>query len=83
MGTYKRGDFVKIDVPDENTNVSEWMWLLVEESDDDRRIVIGNLDSEPIANTDMRLGMKLAVSYDRIKDHRTEASFDKKRPDLQ
>jgi uncharacterized protein YegJ (DUF2314 family) len=76
MGTYERGDFVKIEVPDETTNVSEWMWLLVEESDDDRRIVIGKLDSEPIVNTDMRLGMTLAVSYDKIRDHRTASSFD-------
>jgi hypothetical protein len=76
MGTYKRGDFVKFEVQVESSDASEWMWLIVEESDDVRRIVIGKLDSQPIVNTDMRLGMTLAISYDKIRDHRTAASFD-------
>jgi hypothetical protein len=33
------------------------------------------LDSEPIVQTDMCLGMDLAVSYDNIRDHRTADSF--------
>jgi len=75
MGTYKRGDFVKIEVPNEATSESEWMWVLVEDSDDGQRLVFGKLDNEPLVNTDMRLGMKLAVSYDNIREHRTENSF--------
>ena len=76
MGRYKRGDFVKIEVRDEGSGPSEWMWLLVAESDDDRRLVFGKLDNEPIDNTDMRLGMELAVSYDNVREHRTADSFD-------
>ena len=30
----------------------------------------GQLDNEPIANTDLRLGQQLAVSYDKVRDHR-------------
>jgi len=76
MSKYKRGDYVKIEVRDEATRESEWMWLLVADSDDDRRLVFGKLDNQPIVNTDMRLGMELAVSYDNVRDHRTSDSFD-------
>jgi len=46
------------------------MWLLVDHSDDRRQIVYGRLDSEPIVNIDLRLGQELAVSYDKIREHR-------------
>ena len=70
MGNYKRGDFVKIEVRDEGNGPSEWLWLLVDHSDDEQRLVFGKLDNEPIVGTDMRLGQELAVSYDNIRDHR-------------
>jgi hypothetical protein len=44
--------------------------MLVEPSDDDQRLVFGNLDNEPIANADMKLGQQLAVSYDKIREHK-------------
>ena len=44
MGTYKKGDSVKIEVKNEATKESEWMWLLVDSSDDSQRIVFGTLD---------------------------------------
>jgi uncharacterized protein YegJ (DUF2314 family) len=75
MGRYKRGDSVKIEVRDETKNESEWMWLLVENSDDKQRIVFGKLDNEPIVNTNMRLGMELAVSYDNICEHLPASAF--------
>lgn len=69
MGKYKKGDHVKIEVADKQFGASEWMWLLVEYSDDEQRVVFGTLDNEPIANPDMQLGQQLAVSYDKIRDH--------------
>ena len=75
MGRYKRGDSVKIEVRDETKMESEWMLLLVEDSDDEKRLVFGTLDNEPIVNTDMRLGMELAVSYDNIREHLPASSF--------
>lgn len=70
MGKYRKGDHVKIEVRDENLPVGEWMWMLVDESDDERRLVFGSLDNEPIANPDLALGQRLAVSYDRVREHR-------------
>ena len=67
---------MKIEVRNEETSDVELMRLLVEASDGDCRAVSGNFDSEPISNTDMRLGMTLAVSYNRIRDLRTSALFD-------
>lgn len=71
MGRYNKGEHVKIEVVNDQSGESEWMWLLVDHSDDDRRLVFGKLDSEPIVISDMRLGQELAVSYDNIRNRRT------------
>lgn len=70
MGKYKPGDHVKIEVEDRNFGVDEWMWMLVDESDDQNQLVFGRLDNEPLANPDMKLGQRLAVSYDKVREHR-------------
>jgi hypothetical protein len=70
MGQYQNGDHVKIEVLDEASGEKEWMWLAVDHSDDDRRLVFGKLDSDPLVNADMKLGQELAVSYDNIREHR-------------
>jgi uncharacterized protein YegJ (DUF2314 family) len=75
MGRYKRGDFVKVEIRDEATNGSEWLWLLVDSSNDEQALVFGKLDNEPVVITGMRLGMELAVDYDNVRDHRTADSL--------
>jgi uncharacterized protein YegJ (DUF2314 family) len=70
MGRYSKGNHVKIEVVNEHSGESEWMWLLVERSDDPNRLVFGKLDLQPIVVTDMHLGQELAVSYDNIRKHR-------------
>jgi uncharacterized protein YegJ (DUF2314 family) len=70
VGKYKKGDHVKIEVEDKHFGASEWMWMLVDYSDDVQQLVFGQLDNEPVANTDMKLGQQLAASYDKIRDHR-------------
>ncbi len=70
MSKYEKGDHIKFEVSDEEKGESEWMWLLVESSDDEQEIVFGKLDSQPVAATDMRLGQELAVSYEKVRDHR-------------
>ena len=70
LGKYKKGDHVKIEVEDKQFGVDKWMWLLVEDSDDEKRLVFGLLGNEPINNPDMKLGQQLAVSYDKVRDHR-------------
>lgn len=54
---------------------NEWMWVRVDHADDVERIVFGRLDSEPVVNKDLRLGMELAVSYDNVCEHRKSAVF--------
>jgi hypothetical protein len=70
MSKYAAGDHVKIEVKLDSTGEIEWLWLLVERSDDDHQLVFGKLDNRPILSTDMRLGQELAVSYDQIREHR-------------
>jgi uncharacterized protein YegJ (DUF2314 family) len=70
VGKFAKGDHVKIEIEDKQFGASEWMWMLVESSDDEQRLVFGQLDNEPIANTDLKLGQQLAVSYDKIREHR-------------
>jgi uncharacterized protein YegJ (DUF2314 family) len=69
MGKYQKGEHVKFEVADEHSGESEWMWLLVDHSNDAERIVFGQLDSEPVVATEIRRGAELAVSYDKIRDH--------------
>jgi hypothetical protein len=57
----------------------EWMWLEVDYADDEKQLVFGRLDSEPIVNTDLRLGCELAVSFANILDHRHFAHSPKAR----
>jgi uncharacterized protein YegJ (DUF2314 family) len=66
----EKGDHIKFEVSDEGTGESELMWLLVESSDDEQEIVFGKLDSQPVVATDMRVGQELAVSYEKVRDHR-------------
>jgi len=70
MGAYEAGDYVKIELSDECTGESEWMWLKVERCDEVSRLVFGRLDNIPVLNAgQLRLSQELAVSFDNIRDH--------------
>lgn len=75
MGRFEAGDYVKVEFKDETAGESEWMWVQVRESDDEQRILFGKLDNEPIVNFDLRLGMEVAVSYDLVREHMKDSSF--------
>jgi hypothetical protein len=75
MDAHQKGDHVKIEVTNERSSESEWMWLLVNHSGDEQRRVFGALDSEPIVARDMRRGQELAVSYDQVREHRKFDQF--------
>jgi hypothetical protein len=47
----------------------------VDQADERARIVFGTLDSQPLVNPDLHLGMQLAVSYDKIREHMKAAAF--------
>lgn len=75
MGRYLQGDHVKIEVADEKSGDVEWIWLLVDRSDDHQQLVFGQLDSEPVVVTGMKRGQSLAVSYEQIRDHKKPFEF--------
>jgi hypothetical protein len=79
---YERGDYVKVEFPDETTGVGEWMWLLVDRTDDATSLVYGTLDNEPLNDYagKAKLGSQLAVSYDNVREHRKAADFKLVRP---
>ena len=63
MGTYERGDDIRVEFADEATGIGEWMWVRVEGCDDEKRLVLGRLDNEPWNSygKTVKLGSKLAV----------------------
>jgi uncharacterized protein DUF2314 len=76
MGRFAAGDYVKVEFKDETSGESEWMWVQVRDSNDEQRILFGKVDNEPIANPKLQLGMELAISYDLIREHMKDSSFD-------
>ncbi len=75
MGKYHEGDHVKFEVKDEESGEVEWIWLLVDHSDDEQQLVFGQLDSEPVVTTSMKRGQLLAVSYQQVRDHKKPSEF--------
>jgi hypothetical protein len=75
MGKYVKGDHVKAEFKDDASGESEWMWVMVDSSDDERRLVFGRLDNEPIVSKKLRLGQEIAVSFDVIREHRPGTRF--------
>jgi len=74
---YQRGDYVKVEFPDETTGVAEWMWVVVDRCDDKKRLVFGTLDNEPVNDYGgkAKLGSQLAVSYDNVREHKKAAEL--------
>jgi hypothetical protein len=51
--------------------------MIVDHCDDEKRLVYGVLDSEPVNDYGgkAKLGSQLAVSYDNIREHKKAAEF--------
>lgn len=79
MAQYDRGDYVKVEFEGETRDLpSEWMWVRVQRCDDERQLLFGILDNEPIGNPeDLQLGQELAVSYRQVREHRKPWEFRK------
>ena len=77
MSKYEKGDFIKVEFPDEVTGISEWMWVRVQHCDDENELVFGVLDNVPVAIQDerLRLGTELAIRFDNIREHRKPSEF--------
>jgi len=77
LPTYNHGDYIKVEFPDETTGISEWMWVRVDRCDDERQLVYGALDNEPLNEHGDRIGLgsELAISYSQIREHRSTTEF--------
>jgi hypothetical protein len=77
--TYAKGDYVKVEFPDDVTGIGEWMWVKVDHCDDEKRILYGVLDNQPVKDYDkIGLGSLLAISFDNVREHRNPSEFDRK-----
>jgi len=77
MPRFQPGDYIKAEFKDEATGESEWMWVQVDSCDDEAGVLFGRLDNEPLLGTDLHLGDELAVSYEKIVEHRKASEFQK------
>ncbi len=79
MPLYAQGDYVKVEFPDETTGIGEWMWVRVTRCDQEKQLVFGILDNEPLNDCEGELGLgtELAVSYSQIREHRKPTEFTK------
>ena len=60
MGRFGQGDHCEIEVE------REFLWLYVEDWNDEAGLVFGGLDSEPVDNANLHLGEDLAGAYERV-----------------
>lgn len=53
------------------------MWVRVHHCDDEKQLVFGSLDNEPLNDyaKKVKLGSQLAVSYDKVREHRKASDF--------
>jgi hypothetical protein len=72
MPSFDPGDYVKVEFKDELEPVGEWMWMRIESVDEEKRLIFGVLDNEPLLEHghNASLGTRLAVSYDKIRGSR-------------
>jgi hypothetical protein len=75
--TYEPGDYVKVEFPDKATGIGEWMWVRVSRCDDQKQLVFGRLDNEPLNdyNGKVGLGSEVAVSFSQIRERRKPTEF--------
>lgn len=76
---YERGDYVKVEFPDEATGIGEWMWVRITRCDEEKQVVFGILDNEPVNDYEGKLGLgsELAVRYSQVREHRKPTEFTK------
>lgn len=76
MAKYEPGDHVKVEFKDDRTGENEWMWVKVDYTDGENRIVFGWLDNEPVVHSQkLKLGQRLAISYENIREHKKGSEF--------
>ncbi len=77
MPKYQPGDYIKVEFKDANEPLGEWMWVIVDHADDEKRIVYGRLDNQSINDAHLMPGTELAISYDKVREHAKPHTFQK------
>jgi hypothetical protein len=79
VARYDRGDYVKVEFESEVRGLpAEWMWVRVQRCDEERQVVFGTLDNEPVVNSeDLQLGQELAIEYAKVREHKKPWEFRK------
>jgi hypothetical protein len=77
VARYDRGDYVKVESDSGVQGLpGEWMWVRVDYCDDERQLLFGTPDNEPVVNAEhLRLGKELAISYAKVREHRKSTEF--------
>lgn len=77
---YEPGDHIKVEFEGEDGMPGEWIWCIVRSRDDEKRLVYGTLDNEPVNEYGgkLELGSELAISYSQIREHRKPTEFTKR-----
>lgn len=77
MQQFERSDYIKVEITGPDEPIGEWIWVRVDYCDYQRELVFGSLDNEPLNEYggDISLGSRLAVSFDRIREHRKPTEF--------
>jgi hypothetical protein len=72
VARYDRGDCIKVEFESGEQDLpGEWMWVRVHHCDEERQLVFGTLDNEPVVNLeDLHLGEELAIAYGKVREHR-------------
>jgi len=77
VAQYEQGDYVKVEFAAEDDGLpGEWMWVRVDRCDEERQLLFGTLDNQPVVNPEqLHLGQELAISYRQIREHRKPWEF--------
>ncbi len=57
MSRYEHGDYVKLEFQSDAILPAEWMWICVDHCDEERQLIFGRLDNEPMVNQEETLGV--------------------------
>ena len=68
MARSDKCDQVRIEVPHQESGYGEWMWLFGDRDSCRQQLVFGQLDSDPVVVSEMRLGQIFAVTCGQVRD---------------